>query len=441
MRTFRSAVLAIFFLFTISLTAYALPEIDIQAKSALLVEPVSGEVLYAENENQKVYPASVTKIMTAMLAIENGKMTDVVTVSETSGEGIDPSGSSVSPALQTGEQLTLEDLLYCILVASDNRACNVVAEHIAGSVDAFVGMMNAEANKLGCTGTHFANPHGLHDENHYTTAYDLYLITLEAVKNPVFTKICNTESKTIAPTNKTDEERVFYTTNYLISKLKQPGYIYYPAKGIKTGHTTPAGHCLVSMAEKNNLILISVVMGADVGEDGNIYSFSETSKLFEWGFNNFTNMTLIKRGEGVAENKVTLAEDKDYVMAQTAGSIEAIVPADFDVSKLTREITLTYPDGIEAPVKKGQALGTVKLSYNGREYGTLSLVAANDVARSETLYLAKRVRDFLSQRWLWYTAGGVLLLIILYTILMIRYNVRRRRTSSRRGYQGKRRYR
>ena len=111
-------------------------------------------------------------------------------------------------------------------------------------------MMNEDAEKLGCTGTHYANPHGLHNENHYTTAHDQYLVALEAVKSPEFTKICNTESKKIAPTNLTKEERYFYTTNYLISKLKQPGYIYYPAKGIKTGHTTPAGHCLVSNGGK-----------------------------------------------------------------------------------------------------------------------------------------------------------------------------------------------
>lgn len=433
--------LALFSVFTLlfSIQAFALPEIDIQSKSSILVEPVSGEVLYAKNENEKVFPASTTKIMTTMLALEHGNLTDVVTVSATSGEGIDLSGSSVSPALVEGEQLTLENLLYCVMVASDNRACNVVAEYVAGSVSDFVDMMNERAAALGCTNTHFANPHGLHDENHYTTAHDLYLITHEAIKSSVFTTICNTESKKIPPTNLTKTERVFFTTNYLISKLKQPGYVYEPAKGVKTGHTTPAGACLVAMAEKNDMLLISVVMGAERETGGTVHSFTETTKLFEWGFQNFTKKTLMEQGEAVAETKVSLSQDKDYVVAQAETSVDGIVPKDYDASKVTRTIKLNDQDGVEAPIHKGQELGTVSISYEGRDYGSVKLVAANDIERSEFLYITKRVREFLSQPWLWFTIAGVVLLIIFYTVFMVRHNLKRRR--ERGSYRGTRRSR
>ncbi len=427
MKKLRLLVLLSVFTALLSVDALALPKIDVQSKSSMLVEPVSGEVLYAENENEKVYPASTTKIMTALLALEHGALTDVLTVSASSGEGIDLAGSSVSPALVEGEQMTLENLLYCIMVASDNRACNVVAEYVAGSVSDFVDMMNTRAAELGCTNTHFANPHGLHDENHYTTAHDLYLITHEAIKSSVFTTICNTESKKIPPTNLTKEERVFFTTNYLISKLKQPGYIYEPAKGIKTGHTTPAGACLVAMAEKNNMLLISVVMGAERETGGTVHSFTETTKLFEWGFNNFTKKTLVEKGEAVAETKVSLAQDKDYVVAQTDAGIDGIVPNDFDAAKVTRTIKLNSENGIEAPVKKGQELGTVSISYEGHEFGSIKLVAANDISRSEILYITKRVQEFLSQPWLWFTVAGIVILIICYTIFMVRHNLKRRR--------------
>ena len=163
-------------------------------------------------------------------------------------------GSSVG--IKEGEIMSVENLLYCMLVSSGNDAANVLAEHVAGTLPQFYEMMNRKADELGCVGTHFANAHGLHNENHYTTARDLYLITRSFVENEALMKIANTVSYVVPATNMTPNQRILNSTNYLISGTSTIKYIYTPARGIKTGTTTPAGYCLISSAEKNGMYLI-----------------------------------------------------------------------------------------------------------------------------------------------------------------------------------------
>ncbi|MDR2670132.1 MAG: D-alanyl-D-alanine carboxypeptidase [Oscillospiraceae bacterium] len=415
-----------------------LPPITVTANTALLVDSDSGEVLFEKNIRERAYPASLTKIMTALLALERGKLDDLLTASATAFADMVPGGSTQN--IQEGEVMTLENYLYCALISSANEACNVIAEYVSGSVEAFVALMNERAAQLGCENTQFVNTHGLPDENHYTTAWDIYLITREAMKHPEFMIICNTAAKAIPPTNKWEKERALYTTNHLISNNTERQYLYYPAKGIKTGHTNAAGYCLVSSAEKNGLYFISVVMGArEEEETKRILSFVETAELFEWGFANFSVKPLLKTTEQIREVVVEKGKEKDSVMLVPQKNLEALVPNDLEASDVDRKITPNFEGAVTAPVTRGQVLGTISLRYGDREFGTVALVASSDVERDEAQQVAEDFRNFFDRDWVKYTMAGVAALLILYVVFVIVYNARRRRARMRGNYRGNRR--
>ena len=236
---------------------------NILAKAALLVDYNTGDVAYAKNEHEELYPASLTKIMTALLvleAIEDGQlaMEQQLTASPTALEGLAADGSNAG--IKVGEILSVRDLMYCMLVVSANEACDILAEAVSGSVSAFVDQMNAKAQELGCVNTHFMNPNGQHDPQHYSSAWDLYLITRAAMEHEDFMVICDTANVKIPATNMS-EERNYWTTNHLLSSWRVIGYRNTEAHGIKTGSTSAAGHCLVSSAARGSLHFVSVILG------------------------------------------------------------------------------------------------------------------------------------------------------------------------------------
>ena len=408
------------------------PSHTVKAKAALLLELGSGQALLEQNADEQVYPASLTKVMTCLLTLEHGTLTDTVTVSETALQNLDAAGSTAG--LKVGEQLTVEELLYCIMLSSANEACNVAAEYIAGSVDAFVEMMNEEAKALGCTGTHFANPHGLHDENHYTTARDLSLIVQEAMKSQTFLTITSTVTHTVPATN-LSEERELFTTNL----LETPGtqYYYEYASGIKTGFTTPAGRCLISTAQRpdSDLHLLSVVCGAEdvTAEDGSIINenFTETKALFEYGFENYSFDT-IQEATPVTEIPVFHSAGCDAAVLAADQPITAVMPKDYDETQLEKTLYLDNPNGVEAPISKGQKLGTMTVSYQGQELGTANLVAITDTPRSELSAQVSKTGNFLTEHPILSVIGGVVLLFILYLIIN---NVKRAKHRKRRRQQ------
>ncbi len=399
-------------------------DISIQARSCILVDVNSGEVLYEQDADSKQYPASLTKLMTALLVYENCGLDDIVTVTESAIADLDPDGSTAN--LKVGEQMSVENLLYCLLVVSGNDAACVLAEHTAGSIDAFVDMMNRKAKELGCTGTVFTNPDGLHDDGHYTTARDVYLITREFIKNDKLMEIANTASYAVPPTNKTSTQRILNTTNYLISGTKTIQYLYSYARGIKTGTTTPAGYCLVSSAEKNGLYLVSVVLGAGKSQDtGEIMSFVETKRLFEYGFNNYSNKTLISSGEPIVEVKVEMSQEAESVVAVTQSDITHLMKNDFDPSKVVITPTI-YDEVVTAPVTKGQILGDADVSYEGKSYGRVKLVALTGVERSNFLYTMDRLKSYAKKPAFIFGAIGVVLAVIAYIVTAVMINRKKR---------------
>ena len=421
---------------------------QVQAKAAILVDADYDEVLYEQNAHEKMYPASITKVMTCLLtleAVDRGELTleQVVTASSALHTGIGEGASTAD--IKEGEQLRIIDLLYAALIPSGNEACNVLAEAVSGSVTEFVARMNARAAELGMTGTHFSNTHGYHDDDHYTTAYDIYRMCRQAMEFETFRTIVSAKNYTMPATNFHPEERIVRSTNALISNFRVAGYIYEYATGIKTGHTPEAGYCLAASATKDGHTLLSVVMGCErepgtTGSEGCLY-FDETTRLLEWGFRNFSRRTILDdTALDIAEVEVTLSEQANYVAVRPEGSIVACLPNDLDAEDFTRSWTLDA-ESVEAPVEEGQVLGSITVSLNGKEYGSLPLVALNSVSRSELLYRLDRIQKFFDQLWVKLVLLAVLVLIVV--LVLRRLFTRGGRGGGRRGgyaYSGASRY-
>jgi len=414
--------------------AYALygNEPEITAPAALLYEYTSDTLLFDHNARQRMYPASTTKVLTALLCLENCELDEEVTASSTALNAV-PQGSSIA-GLRRDEVMTVYDMLVCLLVASGNDAANVIAEHVSGSIEDFVKLMNQRARELGCTGTNFVNPHGFHDENHYTTAYDLLLMTKAALEYETFAEICGSKQKTVGPTNESSKERVFNNTNYMISPTDTSAYLYEYCTGIKTGHTTPAGRCLIASAEKDGLKLISVVLGAEVRHTASgvrqIRSYMDTEDLFDWGFANFSYKTVVKTTDPLAEVKVKLSEEKDYVVLTPEREVRLLLHKNEDLSAFKKEVSAETE--VEAPIKAGQVLGSVTIKFKDKIIDTMDLVAADDVDRSEALYVLQEIGDALSQPWVGSAMLLLVLLVVLHIAYMVVHNRRRRRKLARR---------
>ncbi len=415
--------------------AQALEDPAPACSAALLVDASYDQVLYEYHAREKRYPASITKIMTALLtleAVDRGELSldDVITAPN--GIYADLSADSSTQNIKGGEQMTLLDFLYCALVPSANESCNVLACAVAGDIPTFVSRMNQRAAELGMEGTHYVNTHGLHDDQHYTTAWDIWLLSREAMKNETFRQIVSTKEHTVPATN-VSPERHFYNTNGLLTQLKYSGYVYRHCIGIKTGTTPEAGHCLVSAAEQDGRTLYCVVLGAElVHQEDNSYkrmNFVESARLLEWGYDNFSYRTILDSAEPLAQVAVTLS-DTEQVLARPEGSLSALLPNDIDVEKFTQEVTLTA-QSVPAPVTQGQVLGTVELSYDGESYGTLDLVALNDVERSELLYRIDQAERFIAQPWVKAAAAALCAgLVILFISISMRRSRARRHTRS-----------
>ena len=415
-----------------------LASMHVDAKAAILVDPNTDEILYEQNAHDKMYPASITKVMTCLLtleAVDRGELSleQVVTASDNLHAGIGEGASTAD--IKAGEQLRIIDLLYAALIPSANEACNVMAEAVSGSVEDFVALMNQRAAELGMEDTHFANTHGYHNDDHYTTAYDIYLMCKQAMKNETFRTIVSSLNYTMPATNMHPEERIVRSTNALISNFRVAGYLYQYATGIKTGHTNESGYCLAASASKDGRDLISVVMGCErepgtTGSEGFIY-FDETIRLFDWGFDNFSTQTILDDTKmDVGEVAVTLSKGVNSVALRPEGELTALLPNDVSPEDFTFETTIPAQT-VEAPIEEGQQLGTIRALYNGQEYGTLPLVANVSVELDPWLYRLDRIQKFFDQLWV-----KVLLVVILMVIvvLILRQLFFRPRRGRRGGY-------
>lgn len=324
--------------------------------SVILMEESTGTILYEKNMDEAHYPASITKIMTTLLALENGNLSDMVTFSDDAINNTEGSGI----ARDYGEQMTLEQCLYGVMLESANECAYAVAEHVGGTVENFVDMMNAKAKELGCTNTHFANPHGLQDENHYTTAHDMALIAQAAYQNETFRIIIGTKMYTIPPTNKHAEETVLRNHHDMLCTYHNANrkYLYPYCVGGKTGYTATANSTLVTYAEKDGMTLICVVMDTQSPNQ-----FIDTVNLFDYTFDNFQVLN-------VAEN------DTDYSAETTVdnGNLNNIAP----FVELDKDAVIVLPktaefsdtsSSVEYNDSDPEIAGSITYTYAGRNVG------------------------------------------------------------------------
>jgi D-alanyl-D-alanine carboxypeptidase (penicillin-binding protein 5/6) len=329
-------------------------DLPITAKSALLADAETGEILWQRNPDLRCYPASLTKIMTAVLVLERGNLEDWVTVPKEAAF----TGES-SMELKEGERVQLKDLLNAILVRSANDACVAAAIHLAGSVKKFVEWMNEKAKELGMTNTHFVNPHGLHHPQHFTTARDLLTLTRYALQIPTFRIIVSQREIIIAPTNKSALRR-YQNRNKLLE-------LYHGCDGVKTGYTIPAGRCLVASATRNGWQLIAIVLGS---QD----HFADCATLLDYGFNNFVRLILAERGEKVALLHVPNG-DSEWLWATATDSVKVIVPK----AKIGRIKSCLVQGSLKLPIRAGEIVGELIWDIPGASIHKVKLAAAHNL--------------------------------------------------------------
>lgn len=375
--------------------------ISIEATAALLMDLDTDQVFYEQAADEQRYPASITKIMTALLtleAINRGELdlNTVVTVDAAALEDLTEDSSTAN--LQPGEEISVKDLLYCLLVASANEAANVLAMTVCQDIPTFVERMNQRAQELGMTGTHFANPHGLHNDDHYSTARDIYRMTKEAMTHAAFREIVSTGQYVVPATN-LSQARTLSNTNGLLSGYKYSGYTYKGTIGVKTGSTGQAGYCLVAAATQKGHTLVSVVLGAENPTDskGNIErkQFSESKRLLSWAFENFYAATLLDADTYLQELPVRFSSQTSHVVIRPAQSVKVMVPGEYNPERLELRLHLDH-DVASAPIAAGDVLGSVTVIYAGEEYGTIDMVAVSDVEFSPFMTFVSSVNTVLA---------------------------------------------
>ncbi len=406
------------------------PGFDVDAEAVYFINLDTGKVIYEKDADKKVYPASTTKIMTALLALENIPDLDTpqIELKLYIQNALSGTGASLAGILR-GETFTPRELLYAALLPSGNEAAMMLGDYVGdGSLDYFAEMMNEKAAELGAVNTHFVNASGMHDDDHYTTAYDMYLITMAALENETFREIVSTNYY-YAGEDQNGNPLHWNTTNFLIS----PGSTYYYpyATGVKTGTTDEAGRCLVSTAEKDGYHYLMVMMGAPQydsnGEklEENMV-FKQTIELYGWAFSSFSNKTLIEKDVGVGEVPLKLARGgKDYLLIKSGEVFTDLLPNEIEASSITMELDL--PAVVNAPIKEGDQVGTIRLMLAGEEIGSVPAVAAEDVDAS----LIATLIDQFKRLFRSFLAKFIVVFVILSIIAYITITVLRGRNKNR----------
>ncbi|NLP46711.1 MAG: D-alanyl-D-alanine carboxypeptidase [Epulopiscium sp.] len=351
--------------------SYALPSDisppEITSESAILMEAKTGTILYEKNIHQKLFPASITKILTTSLALEYGSLDQMVTFSDEAIFSIERNSSHLWMVPE--EQITLEEALYGMMLQSANDVSNGVAESISGSIEKFVQLMNQKAQSLGAYNTHFTNPHGLHNEQHYTTAYDMALIAKEALQNQKFREIIQTPRYEIPPTNK-NEIRYLHNQHYMLPGCtRNIKYVYEGCLGGKTGYTDQARHTLVTYAQKNGLELICVILKSDKP-----LMYDETTTLFDYGFNQFSLLKLANANTSFTS--IPLKNSHDTIKTRIQEDIYAVVPKHIVKEKIQNMVVLPYQ--IQTSVQKGETLGYIDFSYQNNPIAKVNIISQDN---------------------------------------------------------------
>ncbi|MBR6573330.1 MAG: D-alanyl-D-alanine carboxypeptidase [Clostridia bacterium] len=420
------ALILIFLLtFSVPASAYQISGFDLHCEAAMLISLDTGDVLFSKNADKKMYPASLAKIMSAIVMIEN--VTDLeneeIPYTESANNKILGTGSVVL-GLKIGEKMKAKDALYALLISSCGDVAYAISEYVGGTTEEFVDKMNSKAAELGLTGTHFTNPVGLHDDDLYSTANDIAIMTQYALKYDIFKKIISSNSYKLSATNMA-KERTIISTNMLITPSSSAYYQY--ATGGKTGFTDEAGRCLMSTAQYEGYNYLAVVLKAKT-INGTRNEFIDSANLFRWAFRGFEYKTVLDSTTPVVEAPVELSFETDFVSLCLEGGLNALLPKDADSSTIKIEPKLAK-ESFDAPIKQGDVMGTADIYYAEEKIGTLNLVASKSVKRSGILvFLRVAKRLFTSPVMIVvYVIVGVAALLFIAMTIKLNSNKKRRR--------------
>ncbi|MDD2955273.1 MAG: D-alanyl-D-alanine carboxypeptidase [Oscillospiraceae bacterium] len=414
-------------------TQYAI-DFEEYSEAVYMVNLDTGTVVYEKNAQEQRAPASLTKLMTMILAIENCEDLDNTLVTAPSYIWNEFEGINISHAdIRRGETLSMRQLIYCMALQSANEAANIVAAYLGdGDISDFVAMMNDKAKEIGAVNTHFVNPHGLYDSDHYTTAYDMYLIAKYAYELDGFMDYVTVPVLEIGPTHDdppVHESLVLTSTNKMM--FSQSDYYYEPIRGMKTGTLDESGRCFVSTATKNGFTYLLVLMGAPLyDENGEEYeannAFLDAKNFYEWAFNTFRVKTLLEKGKNIGQIGLELCWGKDYLLVMSAGRYTALLPDEVEATSVVLE-PVYDTETVRAPLRKGDKVGQVRLMLAGEEIGRVDLVSAETVEQNRWLYYLDEIKTFTRSFWFKFAVILLALLTVFYIALMVIRNRRKRR--------------
>ncbi|MCI8650613.1 MAG: D-alanyl-D-alanine carboxypeptidase [Anaerotruncus sp.] len=420
-------------------TRYALPpDMPVNSRAVYLLNVDSGTVLYENNSQMRMPPASLTKIITCIVALENVANPDIETTELKTyiQNELYNLGGGQPDGIVRGEQLSILDLLHAMMLQSGDSAAMMVADYVSnGSPETFLEMMNEKAREIGALNTHFTNPTGIYDENSYTTAYDMALITQYAMENDDFEDIVTARTHTSIPTDR-HPNGITWISNNAMQNPSNTDYYIEGVKGVMSGSISSLKiRNATSIATRNGYTYLLVCLGAPTerSEDGAQYQFNlawrDSRNLYDWAFNNFTVKTMMNIGDKVAEVPVRLSWDVDRVSLLAAEKFASLVSVETNQDDLVKVPDI--PEYINAPVERGTEIGSVKLMLNSIEVGRVPLVAGETIARSSALYYWNEVKNFFSKFIFKFILTFIIILLVLYIALMMLRNHNRKRYRSR----------
>lgn len=413
--------------FSVSASALSFDcEVEQYSDSLLMINLDTGMEVFAKEADTKRYPASLTKIMTYIVAAEYFDDFDTtITVKQSCIDSVINQGMSCSGLdWYVGDSLTVTDLLYAMMLPLGHDAAMVLADYIGeGNIQSFVDRMNSKAQELGCENTHFTNPFGVHDDNHYTTARDLYIITKYAMGLPLFSKIVNTATYYV-----NEDDYPFVTTNWLVDPGRGGEYYYVYATGVKNGTTVQAGRCLVATAVYDGYAYMCICLHApydDDADENEQYCMIEAANMFRWAFLGLSFVTPVTKDTPICEQKVDHAWDTESILLVPESDLNIILPYDYSDGDV--KIVPDHTESVSAPIEKGDIVTTATVYYKDEPFRTINLIAYESVGVSPILYTTDAIRGVLTSPWFLMAVGLIVVLFIVYVSVSSSYAKKRRR--------------
>lgn len=426
------ALILILTVLSFPLPAFAEAQPNLTTGAFILMDMETGQVLAEKNADQHWSPASTTKIMTALIALEKAGLDEDMTASENAINSV--GYDYVTAGIKVGETLKFKDLLDLMMITSANEASNIIAENVAedGTIEGFSALMNNKAAELGLTGTHFVNPNGTENENHYSTARDLAIMGIEAMKLDSFRSVVERKDFKLPDTNlRSSNEWQSGHLTFTNELLNSRSQYYSKVTGIKTGYTDLAGRCLVSSAiNPDGLELIAVVLGAN-----NDTIFSESQSLLEYGFKNFSMQALVQKGKYINRFEVKDAVDAKKVEIITNSDIRRILPVDATELEKNLEIIKTFNEPFLAPIAQGQVVGKIEYRYKGKSIGSVDLVSKEAIEKTTIAILRDKYKEIVSDKRFIFGVKAAVILIVLIIILSYILRMINRRNHRRKQYR------